>query len=322
LRNYHTNEFSIPEQNNASVWKRFYIYQKERFPLLGHGLLVATFSFSAIAYSRICRGQTGFVNWNTYLIGIFTTISLFLLVRIFDEFKDAEDDAKYRKELPVPRGLVSLSELKTLGIIVAILQIAVNLYFSPKMLMIYFIVIAYLSLMGKEFFVADWLKKHQFWYVTSHMFIIPLVDIYASGLDWLLEGVSAPFGLVFFFCVSYMNGIVLEVGRKIRTPEMESEGVLTYTSMLGIPKAISLWIGILFVTLCLSISASYYADLGNLAYVVLGIVFVICAVPALLFAKNKTKSMAKGVEIASAFWTICMYFILGAAPMIQKLIFD
>jgi 4-hydroxybenzoate polyprenyltransferase len=119
-----------------------------------------------------------------------------------------------------------------------------------------------------------------------------------------------------------MNGIVLEVGRKIRTPEMESEGVLTYTSMLGIPKAISLWIGILFVTLCLSISASYYADLGNLAYVVLGIVFVICAVPALLFAKNKTKSMAKGVEIASAFWTICMYFILGAAPMIQKLIFD
>lgn len=71
MRNYHTNEFSIPEQNKASVWKRFYIYQKERFPLLGHGLLVATFSFSAIAYSRICRGQTGFVNWNTYLIGIF-----------------------------------------------------------------------------------------------------------------------------------------------------------------------------------------------------------------------------------------------------------
>jgi 4-hydroxybenzoate polyprenyltransferase len=137
----------------------FIFIKKNGFLLLGHGLLVATFSFSAIAYSRICRGQTGFVNWNTYLIGIFTTISLFLLVRIFDEFKDAEDDAKYRKELPVPRGLVSLSELKTLGIIVAILQIAVNLYFSPKMLMIYFIVIAYLSLNGKGVFCGGLVKK-------------------------------------------------------------------------------------------------------------------------------------------------------------------
>ena len=33
------------------------------------------------------------------------------------------------------------------------------------------------------------------------MLIIPLIDIYASGLDWLLEGASAPKGLLFFFAV-------------------------------------------------------------------------------------------------------------------------
>src|SRR3989304_1659589 len=188
------NEFTKPEENSSSFLKRFYIYQKERFPILGHGILVASFSFSAIAYSRICRGAEGFVDWKIYLVGIFTTISLFLLVRIFDEFKDAEDDAKYRRELPVPRGLISFRELAIMGIIIAILQIVVNLFFFPKMLFIYFVIIGYLSLMGKEFFVVEWLKKHQFWYVTSHMFIIPLVDIYASGLDWLLGGVSAPGG--------------------------------------------------------------------------------------------------------------------------------
>ena len=316
------NEFSNLEDNNASFLKRFYIYQKERFPLFGHGLLVASFSFSAIAYSRICRGEKEFVNWEIYLTGIFTTITLFLLVRIFDEFKDAEDDAKYRKELAVPRGLMSLKELAIIGVVVAFFQIIINLFFFPKMLIIYFIVIAYLSLMGKEFFIPEWLKKNQFWYVTSHMLIIPLIDVYASGLDWLLEGVSAPKGLIFFFAVSFMNGIVLEIGRKIRTPEKESEGVLTYTVMLGANRAVMLWILILLLTLSLSISACIFAGYGMTAFIVLGFIFILCATPAFLFLKYKTNKLSKMIEYASALWTIAMYLTLGGGPMISKLLFN
>jgi 4-hydroxybenzoate polyprenyltransferase len=316
------NEFSDVEANNASFLKRFYLYQKERFPIAGYAVLVGAFSFSAISYSRICRGETGFVDWKTFLVGIFTTISLFLLVRIFDEFKDAEDDAKYRKELPVPRGLVSLRELGILGAVLIILQIVVNLIFFPKMLLIYFIIIAYLALMGKEFFIASWLKKHQFWYVVSHMFIIPLIDIYASGLDWLLAGVSAPAGLLFFFAVSYMNGIVLEIGRKIRIPEKEAHGVLTYTSMLGINRAVIYWIIVLFVTLSLSVAASVFAGYGMTSFIVLGIVFALCVWPAILFLIRKTHKRSKMIEYASAAWTIAMYLTLGGGPMISKLFFN
>src|ERR1700741_4472491 len=122
----------IELQNKLPFYQRFYIYQKERFPFLGHGLLVASFSFSAIAYSRICRGAEGFVDLSTYLVGIFTTISLFFLVSVFDEFKDAEDDAKYRSHLPVPRVLVSFNELASLGVIAATLQILANAFFFPK----------------------------------------------------------------------------------------------------------------------------------------------------------------------------------------------
>lgn len=315
------NAFSNAGENNAPFFRRFYIYQKERFPLLGHGLLVAAFSFSAISYSRISRGAEGFVDIRTFAVGIFTTISLFLLVRIFDEFKDAEDDARFRKELPIPRGLVTFRELAVTGIVVAIAQILVNLVFFPKMLWIYAVVIGYLSLMGKEFFVAEWLKKHQFWYVTSHMFIIPLVDIYASGLDWLLAGVPAPGGLFFFFAVSYMNGIVLEVGRKIRAPQQESEGVLTYTSMLGVPRAIGLWLAVLVVTLLLSMAASVFAGYGYVVLAVLGVVFLVCALPGILFWKARTAKRSKMVEYASALWTIAMYLTLGAGPMISKLLF-
>jgi hypothetical protein len=218
--------------------------------------------------------------------------------------------------LPVPRGLVTLEELKRIGIVVAVLQVAINAYFFPKMLIIYGIIIAYLLLMGKEFFIAEWLKKHQFWYITSHMFIIPLVDIYASGLDWLLESVSAPQGLMFFFAVSYMNGIVLEIGRKIRTPEQESEGVLTYTSMLGLKKAVWVWIAVLLVTLALSWAASHYAGYGTSGAIALGIAFVICSLPAFLFLKKPTPKLAKGIELTSALWTILMYLTLGGVPML------
>lgn len=316
------NTYSKADENNASFLKRFFIYQKERFPLIGHGLLVASFTFSAIAYSRICRGVEGFVSWQTYLVGIFITITLFLLVRIFDEFKDAEDDAKYRPELPVPRGVIRFSELRTMGIIIFVLQVLVNIFFFPKMLLIYFAIIVYLLLMGKEFFVADWLKRHQFWYVTSHMFIIPFIDIYASGLDWLLEGAGPPTGLLFFFGVSYMNGIVLEVGRKLRVPEDENEGVLTYSSMLGANRATVLWIIVLVATLALAVGASAFAGYGLTGMIVLTTVFLVCVFPAILFLNRKTKKRSKAIELMSALWTIAMYLTLGGVPMLQKLFFN
>jgi 4-hydroxybenzoate polyprenyltransferase len=314
------NEFSIPAQNNASLARRLWIYQGERFPVFAHGLLVAAFSFSAISYSRICRGVEGFVSWERYFLGIFTTITLFLLVRIFDEFKDAEEDAKYRRELAVPRGLINFRELAILGAAVVIAQVAVNAVFFPRMLLLYVIVIAYLCLMGKEFFIPAWLKKHQFWYVTSHMFIIPLVDIYASGLDWVLEGAPAPKGLLFFFAVSYMNGIVLEIGRKIKVPGKEKEGVLTYTAMLGTNRAVVLWLFILLATLALAVGACAFAGYGMIAFFVLGLIFLLCALPALLFLRGKSEPAAKAIELASALWTITMYLTLGGVPMVMRML--
>ena len=83
---------------------------------------------------------------------------------------------------------------------------------------------AYLALMTVEFFAHDWLNKHMWAYAGSHRIIIPLVDIYASGLDWFLEGAKPHLGLVFFFGVSYFNGIVLEIGRNLKAPEDEKKG--------------------------------------------------------------------------------------------------
>lgn len=305
--------------SNTSFFRRFLTYQAERFPFLAHGLLIAAFSFSAIAYSRICRGAVGFIDFKIYGIGVFITVTLFFLVRIFDEHKDAEDDARYRPDLPVPRGLVTLNELKRVGWLVFALQIIVHAIWLPAMLPAFLMVMAYLCLMGEEFFVADWLKKRQFWYVTSHMFIIPLVDVYASGLDWHLAGVFPAKGLLFFFAVSYFNGIVLEIGRKIKAPEQESEGVLSYTAQLGTKRAVWLWIAVLLVTLGLAVAAARYAGFGNGTLAFLLAVFGLCTVFAGLFLGKHTPKRAKYIEYASAFWTISMYLSLGGVPMLKAL---
>ncbi len=36
---------------------RWWIYQRERFPVLAHGPLIAAFSFSAVSFSSLLRGE-------------------------------------------------------------------------------------------------------------------------------------------------------------------------------------------------------------------------------------------------------------------------
>ena len=310
------------DNSQSLLINRLYQYQKERFPILGHGLLVCALSFSAVSYSRICRGESGFIDVTTFLLGIFNTITLFLLLRIFDEFKDAEDDARYRKELPVPRGLVTLKELKNVGIAVFIPQLLINIFLLPEMLWMYLWILIYLYFMSKEFFIKDWLKKHQFWYVVSHMFIVPFIDIYASGLDWKMSMAQPPSGLLIFFAVSFMNGIVLEVGRKIRIPESEAPGVITYSSLLGAQKATWLWIGVMFINCGLSIAATQYAHFGSIGWIILLSLLLISWIPGWLFLFKKTVPLSKAIELSSILWTLAMYFTLGGIPMIHQLFFS
>jgi len=307
-------------KNTDHLFKRLLTYQKERFPLLLNGIVIAVFTFSAISYSRICRGKTGFVDLKDYIFGVLVTFSLFLMVRILDEFKDKEDDAKFRKYLPVPRGLIQLKTLKVIGFIVVAFQLAIVLIFQLDMIYLYLIVMGYLALMTVEFFVSDWLKKNQMIYIMSHMFIMPLVDVYASGIDWLLEGTQPSYGLFWFFLVSYFNGIVLEFGRKMKIPEMEEEGVVSYTKLYGTTKAPLYWLFFLTLTYGLTLTASYYAKFDYKAYIIFTVVFLISTIPAILFMKSPTKGKAKMIEIASAFWTFLMYLLLGAIPMINQLL--
>ena len=74
---------------------RWWIYQKERFPLAAHGPLILAFSAAAVSYSVLLRhGARGAVL--SYVVAFAVSLGSFLLLRIADEFKDAEEDARFR----------------------------------------------------------------------------------------------------------------------------------------------------------------------------------------------------------------------------------
>ena len=98
---------------------RWWVYQRERFPVVAHGVLIAAFSFSAVSFSRLLRGDVTLPSPATAATAFVTAFLFFLQLRLADEFKDFEEDSRYRPYRPVPRGLVTLRELGVLWALTA-----------------------------------------------------------------------------------------------------------------------------------------------------------------------------------------------------------
>ena len=304
-----------------NILSRLWLYQAERFPVLGHGLLIAAFSFSAISFSMLLRGHLAWPRWETVLVGFISAFCFFLQLRIADEFKDFEDDARYRPYRPVPRGLVTLPELGAVGVITGVVQFGMALWLEPNLIPLLLLVWAYLALMSKEFFARDWLRARPITYLWTHMLIVPLIDFYTTATDWLAAGEAVPHsGLAWFLVVSFFNGVVIEIGRKIRAPQDEEHGVESYSALWGIHAAVWAWFGALLLTAVSAwLSARQIGFAGPVGWLLA--VLLAAALPvALRFLRAPTTSRAKLIETMSALWTILMYLGIGAIPLLWQVL--
>jgi 4-hydroxybenzoate polyprenyltransferase len=301
-----------------SFLARWWAYQRERFPVVAHGLLIAAFSSSAVCFSALLRGHPSPPPPFTLLVAFGTAFLFFLQLRIADEFKDFEEDARYRPYRPVPRGLVSLRELGALGVAAALVQLALGLALSPSIIIVLAVAWAYLALMSKEFFVGEWLKQRPVLYLISHMFIIPLVDFYATACDWWPAGGGLPHGLAWFLAASYCNGVVIEIGRKVRAPADEELGVNTYSALWGPRGASLVWLGALLATAgCATLAAAQIDFLAPVAAILAGLLLTAGLVVWRYLAEPSTRR-AKRIENLSGIWTIVLYLSLGVVPLLWR----
>lgn len=298
--------------------KSFYIYQKERFPIIVNLILIGSFTFSALSFSKNLRVEEYSVDWNIFFSGLVITFTTFFLIRIIDEFKDFESDKEHRPHLPVQRGIISLGKLKIVGVVLFSIQLGVIVFLLPKIWMFYLLMMGYLFMMSFEFFIPKWLNNHTIAYTTSHMVIVALIDFFASTLDWGMVSVFAPKGLYILVVVSFFNGLVIELGRKIKAPENEDYN--SYTRLYGIKNSVLIWLGVMLATLVSATIATHYANYESTSYLILTAIFLISCYLGFSLIKSPTKNKSKLVEIVSAIWTLVMYLIVGCYPQLRALI--
>lgn len=303
-----------------SFWGKWNLYQKERFPLLKHAILILAFSSSAVSFSSLTSGRLH-PNIYSYVVAFITCFLFFLQLRIADEFKDYEEDCLYRNYRPVPQGIITLKELKYLFIIGSCIQLFVASLFNIKLGLILLVVWVYLALMSREFGIKKWLKAHPITYMWSHMVIMPMVDFYATASDWIQFG-SPSHSLYWFVLLSFFNGINLEIGRKIRSPEDEEKGVETYSYLWGIKKATMSWLLMIILTGICAIFASIHlpkpftviVSTYVIFYVIMSLIFI------LKFYQNHTTKQGKVFENLSGLFTLGVYLLLGLIPLFSNIL--
>ncbi len=282
--------------------KKWYTYQKERFPIIIFGIYVLS----------IAIGVFGFVNFNTpnreheinYIIIIPITIVTFLqflMVRIVDEFKDYEEDCKYRPYRPVPRGLIKLKELKILFIICALLQIIITVFATENRIksIIYLLIMwAFFAIMSKGFFIKKILEKHILLEVLLDEIMMPLMVLYITSFMQIGKNKDTWKIIILSYIISW----IVEIARKIRAKEQEEKGVKTYTAIFGIPKAITILI--ILETLLVIVQ---YMILGTNYIVPIILTYAIINIINILFIIKKNKTFAKMVETSANIYIILVY---------------
>lgn len=289
---------------------RWWIYQKERFPVFAHGPMVIIFCLSIMLFSSL---QAGELPEMTRIAGAaITTLILFFQLRVADEFKDYADDAKYRPHRAVPRGLVSLRELAWIAWIGAAIQFAIAIRIDVGLVPLLMLVWLYMGLMTKEFFVPGWLKKTPSVYLLSHMLIMPMIAFYISAFDWLCNCEAMPAGLGWLLLFSFSCGLVLEIGRKIKSPDAERTGVETYSSVWGISVALAAWIAASVVSVAAFVLASTFFEATILPVSMgIGALALAMIVAGSMPATGDSGISTRFVEPGSGLFAMLLYLGLG-----------
>jgi 4-hydroxybenzoate polyprenyltransferase len=303
--------------------RRWWVYQRERFPLLLHAPLIGAFTSSAVCLSALLRGAAApdaasGPGWPAFVAAFGTGLTFFLQLRIADEFKDYDDDARYRPYRPVPRGLVTLRELGLVGAACAAAQLALALWVDVRLVALLAVVWAYMVGMGVEFGVRDWLRRHPLTLLWTHMLVLPLFDLYATAYDWAPARAHVATGIGWFLGASFCNGIVVEVGRKLRAPADEERGVETYSALYGRPRAAAGLLAMMALTWLCAVQVGRHSGHPLLAAVPLGALLAATAGYALWFVRDPRPGRGKGFELLSGVWTLVLYFAIGIVPFLMR----
>ncbi len=300
---------------------RYWGWMRERFPLTPTLLFVVLY-VTVLLYGRLLVTSDGPLplDWRD-VWGFWAVYGFFLMLRVFDEHKDFQKDCRDFPERVLQRGLIKLWHLKIAGAFAIAAQIGLSLWFDDGFGLVtlhWLAVFFYSLLMLREFFVGEWLNRYLLIYAVSHMFIMPLAELWMAQMGAGQR--TLPWAVLWVSALSFTSGLSFEIARKIRAPEDERPLVDSYTKRLGTRGAP------LAVFVCLATSAGiqlmlvrdiFAGDMPLAAVIFLAAYVVITGAALAAFALKPTRRRAKfGEGITSIAmligYTVVLVSILAA----------
>jgi len=178
-----------------------------------------------------------------FQIGAGTSIVflLLLLLRLMDEIKDKDIDARLFPQRPLPSGLVTELDIR-IAIATSVASIIAVLATAGWVLWVGIIVLVYAGLMYRFFFVPGLLKRSLLLTLATHNPIVPLMLILLLCIAVEDAGIALAdlqFHPIVLLLIQYWGmSFSWEVARKIRAPWQETAYV-TYSSIFGTRGAIA-----------------------------------------------------------------------------------
>lgn len=211
---------------------RFLAWMKERFPFANALLFFILYLTTAAVVRAVAGGEIALSLHDA--AGCLVTWSFFLLLRIFDEHKDYAQDCQNHPQRVLQRGFITLAQLRVAGAIAIALQLGAALWLDGgigSVTLAWLAMFGWTCLMGKEFFIPEWLGRHLTWYAISHMLVMPLIVWWLAQLAAPGAAMSPELGVLML--LAFVSGFCFEITRKTRGPEEERDSVDSYSRIFG-----------------------------------------------------------------------------------------
>jgi len=216
--------------------RRFLAWMGERFPFANALLFFILYLATAAVARATLEGDIRVSALD--LAGCLVTWSFFLVLRIFDEHKDYELDCQNHPDRVLQSGLITLNHLKVAGALALAAQVLWSLWLDGgfgQTTLAWLMMFAWTCLMGKEFFIADWLNKHLTTYAVSHMLVMPLIVWWLANLA--VPGLAFSSTLGILMALAFISGFCFEITRKTKGPEEERDTVESYSRIFSVGGA-------------------------------------------------------------------------------------
>ncbi len=222
---------STYRKERRQIRKRFITFLSERFGLVGSPLMISLFVLSHLG---LVKFHNELIPQLRFIIIVFVGVVLFFVkLRFYDEIKDYELDVVINPTRPLPRGLLSIDQVKSAIEKVIVIELLIYYGVNLPALVAMGITIGYSLLMYKEFFIPKLIRPHLTTYATSHTIVtfflsISIFSAFTNTYFWNLDK-----EYYYFSLTSWLIFNIFELGRKVFQPNEEREGVESYSLVWG-----------------------------------------------------------------------------------------